>query len=256
MDLKVLVAVHKPYWMPTDDVYVPIQVGCKGKGSLGFTGDDTGENISAKNANFCELTGLYWAWKNLRADYIGLCHYRRYFAHCGSAFRLTAKKNAILERLEYEKILSEVDCILPMKRHYFIETVRSQYEHAHYRGDLAMMEQIISVRHPDYQEAFQRVMSRRSLHIFSMFVMKWELYDDYCRFLFDVLFELEKKIDISHYNLYEARVFGFLSERLLDVWIEKNHIHYAEVPVVFLEKINWFEKGRKFLLRKFMKRQG
>lgn len=81
MNLKILVAVHKHYWMPKDSIYLPIQVGREGKEDLGFQGDNTGDNISAKNETFCELTGLYWAWKNLAADYIGLVHYRRYFAH-------------------------------------------------------------------------------------------------------------------------------------------------------------------------------
>ena len=80
MDIKVIVATHKPYAMPADDMYLPLQVGAEGKEPIGFTGDNTGEHISAKNATFCELTGLYWAWKNLEADYIGLAHYRRHFA--------------------------------------------------------------------------------------------------------------------------------------------------------------------------------
>ena len=82
MDIKILVATHKKYWMPKDDIYFPIHVGREGKADLGYIGDNTGDNISAKNANYCELTGLYWAWKNLKCDYIGLCHYRRYFAGC------------------------------------------------------------------------------------------------------------------------------------------------------------------------------
>ena len=65
--------------MPTDNVYLPVHVGKEGKEDIGFIGDNTGDNISTKNANYCELTGLYWAWKNISADYIGLCHYRRYF---------------------------------------------------------------------------------------------------------------------------------------------------------------------------------
>ena len=78
MDIKILVATHKAYWMPEDDVYMPVHVGREGKQDLGFNGDNTGDNISLKNANYCELTGLYWAWKNLQCDYIGLCHYRRF----------------------------------------------------------------------------------------------------------------------------------------------------------------------------------
>lgn len=78
-NIKILIAAHKQYWMPNDPVYLPLHVGAEGKQDLGYTQDNTGDNISAKNPNFCELTGLYWAWKNLDADYVGLVHYRRYF---------------------------------------------------------------------------------------------------------------------------------------------------------------------------------
>ena len=79
MNIKIMVAVHKPYWMPTDSVYLPIHVGKEGKADIGFQGDNTGDNISSKNSHYCELTAMYWAWKNLEADFVGLVHYRRYF---------------------------------------------------------------------------------------------------------------------------------------------------------------------------------
>lgn len=250
MDIKILVATHKAYWMPEDDVYLPLHVGREGKQDLGFTGDNTGENISHKNANYCELTGLYWAWKNQRCDYIGLCHYRRYFAHSKHGSSLEAKKVAIFHRADYEKLLQSYDVILPKKRNYYIETVRSQYEHAHNKRDLDEVEAIIAECYPEYSYAFAKVMGRTKLHILNMFAMKKELFDEYCAWLFDILFELEKRIDISSYNQYEARVFGFLSERLFNVWLEKKQLKLAEVDVVFLEKINWLDKGWKFLVRK------
>ena len=73
MNIKILVAAHKNYWMPEDSVYLPLHVGAEGKSDLGYTKDNTGDNISAKNPNFCELTGLYWAWKNLEAVMSGWC---------------------------------------------------------------------------------------------------------------------------------------------------------------------------------------
>ena len=252
MTIKILVAAHKKYWMPNDPVYLPLHVGAEGKENLGYTKDNTGENISSKNPNYCELTGLYWAWKNLHIDYIGMCHYRRYFSHKYYGNSLKEKHKAILSKSDYEELLKDCDCILPTKRNYYIETVRSQYEHAHNKSDLYKVEQIIKEKHQEYSEAFTTMMNRRKLHILNMFVMKWQLFDEYCEFLFDILFELEKRIDISKYDKYEARVFGFLSERLFNVWIEKNKIEYKEVPVVFLEKINWLYKGTNFLKRKFI----
>ena len=252
MDIKILVAAHKKYWMPSDPCYLPLHVGREGKQDLGYIGDNTGDNISSKNPYFCELTGIYWAWKNLHADYIGLCHYRRYFAGKVHSSNLNAKQQAILSTADYEKLLQECDCLLPVKRNYYIETVRSQYEHAHNKRDLDECEKIIAEKYPEYSAAFTKVMQQKRLHILNMFVMKWELFDAYCQFLFGVLFELEKRIDISNYTQYEARVYGFMAERLLNVWIEKNHIKYKEVPVVFMEKINWLKKGGDFLKRKFV----
>lgn len=254
MDIKILVAAHKPYWMPDDNVYVPIQVGREGKTDIGFIGDNTGDNISKKNANYCELTGLYWAWKNLQADYIGLCHYRRYFAHKYYGNSLASKQKAILSKEDYEVLLQEYDCILPRKRNYYIETVRSQYEHAHNKRDLDEIERIIRELYPAYAPAFHTVMDSKKLHIFNMFVMRRDCFDDYCQWLFTILFELEKRIDISTYDKTEARVFGYLSERLFNVWLEQNRLKCKELDVVFMEKQNWMIKGGKFLKRKFMRR--
>ena len=79
MNIKIIVATHKKYKMPKDDIFLPLHVGNQGKESIGFICDNTGENISVKNPFWCELTGLYWAWKNLKCDYLGLVHYRRHF---------------------------------------------------------------------------------------------------------------------------------------------------------------------------------
>jgi len=138
--------------MPEDPVYMPIHVGREGKADIGYTGDHTGDNISSKNANYCELTGLYWAWKNLDADYIGLVHYRRYFTR-KEVRSVEDKKNQILTGPEWEKLLSEYPVVVADKRKYYIESNRSHYNHAHHSDGLDAAEQIIAEKYPEYKEA-------------------------------------------------------------------------------------------------------
>ena len=118
MNIKIIVATHKKYWMPSDPVYFPIHVGAEGKKDpmghpldLGYIKDNTGENISDKNKNYCELTGLYWAWKNLNADYIGLAHYRRHFTVKN---KKGTKEERVITGAELEGLLSSCD-VLPEK---------------------------------------------------------------------------------------------------------------------------------------------
>lgn len=249
MDLKILVVTHKKYWMPEDNIYIPIFVGQKNENDLGYIRDNTGDNISEKNPNYCELTAMYWGWKNLNADYIGLVHYRRYFTKHN--YRINKKKKQdILKRQDFERILKTTDVIVSDKRKYYIETIRSHYNHSHYKKDLDETEQIIKQNFPRYMESFELVMNRTWAHMFNMFVMRRDYFDRYCQWLFSILFELEKRIDISLYNSTEARVFGFISELLLDVWLETEKISYQEVNVSFMENQNWLKKGSLFLKRK------
>lgn len=251
MEIKILVATHKPYWMPVDNIYLPVHVGKEGKENIGFIGDNTGDNISTKNANYCELTGLYWAWKNLSADYIGLCHYRRYFTR-SNPVNCEKKKQAILSCNEWEKILEKYPIIVPDKRKYYIETNRSHYNHSHYAKDLDITEKIIQEKYPQYIVAFTKVMNRTWAHMFNMFVMRKDYFNEYCTWLFDVLQELESRTDITKYDAVEARIYGYISELLLDVWLETKQYEYYEQNVAFLEPQNWLKKSGLFLKRKFM----
>ena len=253
MEIKIIVAAHKKYWMPQDPLYLPVQVGAAGKESIGYQRDDEGGNISEKNAHYCELTGLYWAWKNLRADYIGLAHYRRHFS---SGKLLGDKRSRVIGRADMERLRARTDVLLPRPRHYWIETNYSQYAHAHHAVDLDTARDILRERYPQYLPAWDRCMKKRSGHRFNMFVMKKEILDAYCTWLFDVLAELEKRLDISSYSRNDSRVFGFVSERLLDVWIQTNGIACKNIPYVFMESQNWLVKGGNFVKRKFKKRNG
>lgn len=252
-DIKIAVACHKSYWMCQDRIYHYVEAGAALHSSPlpGMERDCTGEQISARNETFCELTALYWAWKNWDCRYIGLCHYRRFFA----ARRFGRKQDRILKREELERLLDSADVILPKKRNYWIETNYSQYVHAHHEEDLITLRSVLAEHCPEYLPAFDNNMRQTSGHRFNMFIMRKEIADAYCDWLFDVLFALEKKLDISQYDAVSRRVFGYVAERLIDTWIDTNDVHYCELPVVHLERQNWLKKGGNFLLRKWRGRK-
>ena len=252
MHINIIIATHKKYSMPNDDIYMPIHVGREGKDNLEYQGDNTGENISIKNPYYCELTGLYWAWKNINADYIGLVHYRRHFSITKKIPKdINSRINCILNRNEVEEILKNTDIILPKKRNYFIENLYSHYEHTMHIEPLDETRKIIEEKYPDYLNEFDKIYKRTSAHMFNMFIMKKELLDKYCEWLFDILFELEKRIDPSQYDSFHARYPGRVSELLLDVWINTNNLKYKEVKVIDIERVNWIKKGSAFLIAKF-----
>lgn len=236
--MKMIVATHKRYSMPADGVYLPVQAGASLHASLGYTGDDTGENISSRNGTFCELTALYWGWKNLPGEDLGLCHYRRYFREPGSG--------GIARGETLEKILREVPVILPVKRNYWIETGESQFVHAHGEESLTVLRGVLADLYPEYLDAFNRSMGRTSGHRFNMAVMRREALDAYCEWLFGILFEVEKRMETV-----PERMAGFLAERLMDAWIETTGTEYRELGVYHTEKTNWVKKGGAFLGRKF-----
>ena len=255
-DVKIIIATHKKYWMPVDDMYLPLHVGREGKEELGYVGDNTGENISAKNPYYCELTGLYWAWKNLDFEYLGLAHYRRHFTTSNNLrVKLHGKEDSVLEKEQLNTLLEKYDVLVPKARHYYIESLYSHYSHTHYEEHLIETKQILQQLFPDYVESFNKVMKRSWGHMFNMFIMKKELADQYCEWLFSVLEELEQRVDYKQYDAFQARLFGRVSELLFNVWIEKNQISLKEVNTIHMEKINWFVKGKAFLEAKFRDRK-
>lgn len=248
--IKVIIATHKKYDMPSDKMYLPLQVGAEGKNDLGYEKDNTKDNISLKNPYFCELTGLYWAWKNLKEDYIGLAHYRRHFA----SKKINKKDlfNSVLTKEEASKLLNNTDIIVPKKRNYYIENLYSHYEHTMYIEPLDITGQILQERYPEYMQEFDKLKTRRSAHMYNMFIMKKDKLDEYCTWLFDILFELEKRVDNSKYDSFHARFYGRVSELLFDVWLNTKGYSYKEVKVISMEKVNWWKKGTSFLKAKFL----
>lgn len=253
VNIRVIVATHKEYVFPRDNCYVPIQVGKDLNNKLNIQGDNSGDNISSKNRTFCELTALYWAWKNhffLDCTYVGLVHYRRYFA----GREIILKDKRIASERELLTLLKSCDCIVPKKRNYCIESVYEHYKNAHYIKDLDLVRDIIGKYYPDYLYSFDSVMNGKKLSLFNMFIMKRDLFYHYCEWVFDILFKLESRIELCNYTDYQKRVFGFIAERLFNVYLLKNCILIKEVGLVYLEKENIIEKAFSLLVRKFLKK--
>ena len=254
--LTVLVITHKDYEFPHSACYRPLFVGGKiasGLKNEDFYQDNLGVNIAEKNSSFCELTGLYWAWKNgvfENNQYVGLVHYRRYFV--GKTLYL--KKKQIASESELLSILDKYDVILPRKRDYFIESIYSHYQHAHHIKDLDLTRAVITELQPEYLKSFDTVMQGRKLHLYNMFVMPSEKASEYCRWLFSILFELEKRVDVTHYDNYQKRVFGFIAERLFNVWVLHNQLNVKFLPVVNLEGENLLKKAFGMIKRRIVKK--
>lgn len=221
-DIKIFVMTHKAFTPPPDDMYVPVQVGRACSAPLGFQGDHTGDNISSQNAYFSELTGVYWLWKNYHAaDAVGICHYRRY---------LIAQDGHLYHKDDIKRLLSQYDMIVTKK----LELRMSYYDGfalTHDEKDLVETQRVVAEKYPDYAPLFHEMVHKKETYFANMMVCSKKLYDEYCTFLFDILFEVQKRIDTAGYDNYRKRVFGFLSEFLLTVWIAKNRLHVYESRV-------------------------
>ncbi len=204
---KIYIATHKKYKMPDNKLYEPIQAGRKIIGDIGYLGDDTGDSISERNKNYSELTALYWIWKNIQEDYVGLVHYRRYFTKKNKMkIYFKRDKNFLAIGIEEVKeILGNFDIIVPKIVNMRI-SVYDNYKNDHVIKDLKLTRDIISFKYPEYIESFDRVVDGNKIYLFNMFITKKDIMNEYCEWLFDILFELEKRVDILGYDDYQKRI--------------------------------------------------
>lgn len=249
-DITIAVAMHKPYQTPQESMYLPIHVGSSLHPDIltDITQDNTGENISALNPYFSELTAMYWLWKNCDSDYKGLVHYRRHFASKKYSHRHAKNRfDRIIGHDELKQLLQNNSVLVPKKRHYYIETVYSHYSNTMRGEQLDKTREVLIDLAPDYVPAWDKVMRSRSAHIFNMMVMDRKHFDQYCAWLFPILFELQKRLDPANYDAFQARYLGRVSERLFNAWLITNHIEYGTLPTIYAEPVNWWKKGTGFL---------
>lgn len=222
MNIDLYVITHKEVANIPSDRQI-IGVGGKELKCTSFY-DNTGENISDKNGSFCELTALFWMWKNSNADILGLEHYRRIFCRKNPFVARPIDKQFICKKLlKFDVIIAE--------KFPLYQTVYKNYSRIHSSEDLVVCKKIIEEKYPEYVEDFEKLMRKKKISPYNMFVMPKHLVDEYCTWLFDILFEAEKIIDLSDKDDYQKRIFGFLAERLFNLWLmhKKLKIYYSQI---------------------------
>lgn len=227
--MSIYIVSHKRFDIPkTPDGYIPFFVGVDREMLASEVGimDGTGDNIAELNGSFCELTALYWIWRNDRSRIKGLVHYRRMFLEPGDC-------NELLSVATAQKLLDDCDVIVPQK-YWLLSTVAGHYSSHHSAGDLKALEEVMKDYSPEYIDAFRSCLGMHFTYPYNMMVSRSSFLDAYCSWLFPILFELARRIKVG--DGYQSRVFGFLSERMLNAYIIHNGLTVSEVPVLLTEK--------------------
>ena len=236
--IKVFVTYKEKHQIIETDIVKPIQTGraIADEAFEGMIGDDTGDNISKENDKYCELTAQYWAWKNYdkigNPDYIGFMHYRR-------LLNFDNKKVSQLKDLKYtEKNVSEIiqpyDIIVSEKlgaysktESKYINTIKKHWSIEHNIKDIDFIYGRTCSLFPEYKSSFDTILNTNKISWYNIFLMKKEIYYQYCQWLFKIL-----DVDVNNFAQPE-RIKGYLGEILLNVFIEKNKVNLKikEFPI-------------------------
>ena len=219
MGTHIYVVTHKKTKIADISGYTPILVGADLHPEITDykVKDNTGDNISVKNPNYCELTAVYWIWKNCSDDIIGIVHYRRFFGkrwYSGSV-------NNYISINEIKNVLSRKRIILPEPRHYNKSVLRS-INLAPNMHDVKEMYEAIKSCSSEYLDDYIWFLEQNRAPLYNMFIMRWNDFNEYCSWLFEILSYIEERHDIESESAYRRRLYGFLSERLLSVWVHHN----------------------------------
>lgn len=256
MRAKIFVTYHKETHLVKGGILEPIQVG----GGATLPGcsfrDSTGRNISERNDQYCEMTAAYWAWQNTsNLDYIGLMHYRRFLDFKQSrletdewgvanhpSFTTDFANRFGLDDASISKAISGFDLLLPRQWSVHNAGFRNLHEHYskapyHHEADLNRCLALIARTCPDYLKSWQDVMRGDSGWFNNIFIMRADLYHSYCGWVFPLLETLEAEIPMQHYGTQEKRVLGYLSERLLNVWIKHHVSIHPETKIQELNRV-------------------
>lgn len=252
--LKILISYHKESERIESEIMMPIQVGAQGsKVDLKMQRDDEGSHISDKNDKYCELTAQYWAWKNLDVDYYGFMHYRRHFIFKDIAYEFDDgrpvsyrcinrkyKETIGLDDATILRCIDGYDLVLPLP----VDTsswgaVSNEVQFCSLKNlhatDFDRVCGIVTALYPEYDDAVQEFRTGHYAYWYNMFIMKKEIFTNYCAWLFRILDCSEEKIDFSKYDQQEMRTLAFMAERLFSIYLIKLLKEKPELKVKHLK---------------------
>lgn len=250
-NIKIFISCHKKFQIPKCDLLYPIQVGCAfNKNIDGYLHDNDGENISLKNKKYCELTAQYYAWKNIDADYYGFFHYRRYLDFSDKKHKQNFLHEVVVDNFSnfeqefgynsenIKNIITQYDVILPCKQFNLQNSFQYAYPCTQDKKDLKFCVEYIYKHFPDMKKATKKFLRGNKAFMCNMFIMKKDLFQNYCAWLFEVLQAQEQFNPHTHSDVQTYRVSGYLAERLLNIYIlylqQDKNIKIKQLPKVFI----------------------
>ena len=256
-DVGVYIVTHKD--VKLDKVpqgYRIIHAGhAQAMNDFGYIGDDTGDNISKLNRYLDEVTALYWIWKNTAHTHVGFVHYRRFLTSKTDQKKLddisyVFKPKNILSVTEITKLLSDYDIIVNTE----LINDRTQRELMIWSTGspdfVNIAEKIVRNHlertHPDYLDAFDTVMDSFLFFAYGMHITRRNIFEDYCKWLFSFIIDATKevidKINFGGRRLADlphkySRIMSFIAERMLTVWLMKNHLRIKMLPIMYRDNV-------------------
>ena len=227
----IYIVTHKRVDLPKLKGYRAIQVGGAPDSFPGCLRDNTGDNIADKNAGYCELTAMYWIWKNADDPYKGLAHYRRYFGRRS----LSSRVGDILGYDALVALLEGRDMLAAKPAVYHVDARAQLLMDCCTPETFSKLEATVEALSPTYMDAFRAFFASNRAAQYNMLFCRRGLFDDYCAWVFPILFSLEDQVDLTGANIYQKRLFGFVSERLLNVFMLHNGVCVKYLPVVSTE---------------------
>lgn len=246
MSAKIFVCTYNEKPVIHNDLYIPIQVGAANNSyDICYLKDNMGDdNISEKNAHYSEQSAVYWVWKHIKnLDYVGFCHYRKMLCltdtHNFKKCDITMPSEEWIAQgnldVNIDYMMKDCDIIMTNQMNLSVHRINifEHYCRCHVKEDILLVERILKTEYPSYMNAWNSVMysADGKFHPYNTYIMRWEWFEKWCTFIFDIFGKMEKIMGLEYHIGYQTRVFGYLAERILDVFVKRHKLRVKTRPI-------------------------